>query len=696
MTPNERPFQTYNLVIAEDFKTNQYGQDPNAARRLVNFIPSRAGDLKRKDYSPPFTTVEPTIAAQPAWYSYAEDHLFYPGGTPQRQYILAVSNNISTQVYKFASGGGLTALPAGAFENPANVGSGWVGDPLILYSDGLLFISDEFGPNGTVYDGTDTWKWGLDIPAAPSINSESTPGSITVDLFAEYVITERDSVRRRESPPSLRARFTPPSPGTYDVTLDIPARTNVSTGWTAGAADKVRIYRSSLDGSTELFLIAEINASDTPQQFIDTVPFFDVVPTAMQPKRPPFRNQKKPLSLVGTKWNNRFILRDGARRSRAWVSGFREVIEQQGGQTGNPLEMFPGARNEEIEAADPIEGFRNFSDFTNAVELPDESAEMRGFLWWQDGLMIGTEKTITTLWGRNPEEWRINNSSTYGFGIFSKSGFLVTPHGLIIFSADRKLWIDPVTGPSSGDRTDQAIDLGWPIQDDLNKADARFTNRFQMRYFTFGSERDWLVLNYTTQVEVEPTGQDRGTLKIYDFSVGGWLSLDDIRATCVGVLQEDQGYQFLVAGDSVHSGNGDRKLKVVTGYTADSLSSYQAAASRVGLPAAGTELLPANTFRTTLLDLQSPDTYKIWRFLSFYKQGDFAITVTAWFDPPDVDNLGVGIPLDQKQLRTNEFQMWIWHHHKRVIFEFTIPADANHGALQGLSLNARDTTRVSV
>ncbi|KKL93242.1 hypothetical protein LCGC14_1876660, partial [marine sediment metagenome] len=406
-------------------------------------------------------------------------------------------------------------------------------------------------------------------------------------------------------------------------------------------------------------------------------------------------------SKVGTKWHNRFILRDEAKPSRAWVSGGREVNDQSGGLSGNPLYSFPGAQNDAIMTADPSRGHERVSDFTNSVELPDESAEMTAFLWWQEGLMIGTERSITILWGRNPEEWRINNSSTYGFGIFGKNGFQVTPHGLVMFTADRKLVIDPASGPSAGDRTDQVIDLGWPIQRDLDKTDIRFTNRFQLKHWLFGSERDWLVLAYTTQGATEPGGVSVGHIKIYDFmapGVGGvagagnqsgWLDIDDVRATCVGIIHEDEGFQFLVAGNS----DADKELRVAVDFSPSSTSAYQAAATRVGLPAAGTPTLPSTTFQTPLLDLESPDTWDVWRHLSFYQKGSFTTTVKIWFDPADVDNLGAeDHTLTFAQLRSQEFRAWIWKRAKRAVFEFTIPADTNEGSLQGIEIGVRKGT----
>jgi hypothetical protein len=683
----------YNLLTSENAAVNPYAQSPEHARVLSNFLPSQSGELKRKPYAPPFINSEISIGGQPYWLSHIKDYVFYPGGNRERQIICTYSNNSGTFLYKFVSGGTVTALPAGATSPPHNPTAGWVGDPAIHYSDGLLYISDgQPGSNGTVYDGEDTWKWGLDIPTAPSF-VEANAGSVLIDVFREYVITEYDSVHKRESVPSLRLRFVPDTPGEWDVTIQLPALVNTDTGWTSGAADKFRIYASAADGSTELFFISEEDASGTPANFIDTIPFFETLNTAMRPKRPPFRNQKKRPSTVVAKFHNRFIARDEARRSRAWVSGYREIIEQQGGTTGNPLEMFPGARNDDLFALDPDRGPENFSDYENFVELPDDSAEMRAFLWWQDGLMIGTEESVTVLWGRNPEEWRINNSSTYGFGVFSKNSFIVTPHGLVIFTADRKLMLDPVSAPSSGDRTSQVIDIGWVIQPELNKTDARFTNRFQMQHWKFGSERDYLAVAFTTQTAL-PSG-DRGVLKLYDFQIPGWISVTDVEPTAIGTVKEDQGYHFFVAGNS----RLDRKVRVVLDYTADSQTPYAAAASRVGLPSAGTVTHPTNVFRTALLDLESPDYWKVLRWLSWYVNGTFTLAVRLWLDPEDdPEDLqdGDAYLLSASQLLTREFRAWVHHRAKRFVIQFKINAGGGEGSLRGLEINARQSTNAGL
>jgi len=240
------------------------------------------------------------------------------------------------------------------------------------------------------------------------------------------------------------------------------------------------------------------------------------------------------------------------------------------------------ARNSEIPAIE------NQSDFENFFELPDESFEVRAMEWFHEGLMLATERSIMFVWGSKPEEFRPANTSTYGFGLFHRNGFLVTTHGLVMFTDDRKIVLDPIitpgTTPGPAERTGHVIDLGWPVQPDLDQTDIRFTNRFQMRHWKQGSERDWLVIAYTTQNII-----DGGTshLLIYDFEVNGWISFDDVAATCIGIVEEDEGFQFLLAGNSV----ADRELRVVTDFTSVAASPYQAAdtalvaGSRYGNPA---------------------------------------------------------------------------------------------------------------
>jgi hypothetical protein len=684
-----RSFQTYNLILTEDQLSSQYAQNPSTARKLINFIPSRAGDLKRKAYAPPFATTEPLIAAASAWYSFVGDFLFYDAtGSPERQIILKVSNNVSTFLYKWVSGGTITPLPNGAFDPPHNATQGWIGDPLFLYSDGLLYISDgsfnDANPAGqkgnwTVYDGINTWKMGLDIPAAPSLNTQASPGAIQIDLFREYVITEYDSVRKHESPPSASFRFTPASPDTFNVTLNLPARVNKAPGtasdWTAGYADKFRIYASHIDGSTRYFRIAEVPALDIVSTYVDTVPFWGEV-TSMTPLEPPFRNHKPKPSLVGAKMSNRFAIRDEDKRSRIWITGRAEVLEQDAASV-NAFETAPGARNTEITDID------NLSDFENFYELPDESFEIRAMLWWEEGLMLGTERSVQILWGNKPENFLPANTSTYNFGLFNRNGFLVTKHGLVMFTADRKLVLDPATVPTSGDRTAYVIDLGWAKQPELDQINNLVPNLFQITHWEFGSERDWLVIAYT---KLDGTAH----WAAYDFENRGWISMDDVKATCVGIVQEDGGFKFLLGGNSVT----DRQLKVLTDYDGTAGSPYQAADTRLGLPLPGTVTLPANTYTSAMLDVNSPDLWKLWEYISYYKKGDFTVVVKVYLDPADVDNLAGGITLTFEQLDSNEFRGWIREHVKRVVFEITIAADANEGALSGIDIRVHDKSNI--
>lgn len=711
-------FQSYNLLLSEQQLASQYSQSPSTARKLINFIPSRAGDLKRKPYSPPFVTQQINIAGSDYWYSFAREFRFYIAGVPTFQFIIGASNNSATFLYKYdrvITPGTLIPLPAGAFSPPHNesgggVAQGWIGDPLMLYSDGLLFISDgDFDNtqplllkgNWTVYDGVDTWKMGMDRPAPVAINSDSSPGSIQIDLYREYVITEYDAVRNQESIPSTRVRFSPVTPDTFDVTLDLPARVNKPPGttlsdWTVGYPLFFRIYASHVDGSGTLFRIAEVAAADVPGTFIDTVPFWgESLTTAMQPKRPPFRNQKPRPSLVGAKMANRFALRDEQRRSRIWIGGFEEVREQDQGTT-NPLETVPGSQNEGTFAGSvfpSVDALEDQSDFDNFIELPNEDFEVRALKWWEEGLMVGTERSVTFVWGNRPENLRPSNSSTYGFGLFSRNAFLQTKHGLVMFTADRKLVIDPAArqGGSAplGDRTSYVYDIGWPKQPDLDKTDIRFTNRFQMVHWQFGSERDFIVIAYTTLQD------DLAHLLVYTFEIdgGGWITFDDVKATCVGIVQEDEGFQVLVAGNSVV----DRQLKVLLDFDSNGTSPYQTAAARYPLPASGTELVPANTWRTSLLDIERPDLWKIWRYLSYFKKGAFSVVVDGYFDPGDIDNLLVGEKVTlafDSQLSSKELRAWPNQYSKRAVFEFAIAADANNGSLSGVEINVAPKTNI--
>ena len=674
-----RTQSTFNLILSEDRLSSQYAQKPSTARRLINFIPSRAGDLKRKAYAPPFISTQDSHSGQDYWYSFAQDYLFYDAaGAPTWQCIVITSNNSGSFIWKRSASGTLTALPAGAHTPPHNPVSGWIGDPLLLYSDGRLYISDGSpGSNWTVYDGIGSWKRGFDVPSPCAVNVANSPGSIDIEIFREYCITEYDSVRKHESPPSTRVRYTPAAPGSFDITLDMPlAVTNTSTGWTKGGADKRRIYASAVDGSQTLFRIAEIPVTDT--QYIDTNPFWgDADTTDVKPLEPPFRNHKPRPSLVGAKMNNRFAERDESLRSRIWITGYAEVREQDAGSS-RPLETIPGARNEEI--AD----INNLSDYDNSFELPDESFEVRAMEWWDEGLLLGTERSVMFLWGSKPEDFLPENTATYDFGVFHRNAFRKTNRGLVVFTADRKLLLDPALQPSGGNRTANVIDLGAAIQPDLDTVDIRFTNRFQMRSFTFGKEREWLVIAYTTQNVIDG---GTGHLKVYDFEIGGWITFDDVAATCVGVVQEREGYEFLVAGNSV----ADRQLKVASDFDPAAASPYQAAATRIGMPATGTVAHPANTYRSALLDVGSPEFWHVWRTVSYFQRGSFVTTVKVWFDPEDIDDLDPGEAFTPtfKQLSTKEYRGWMMKHKKRAVFEFTIPADsggAKPGSLEGIEL----------
>lgn len=825
-------FRTFSLLLFEDTQTSQVAQSPAAARRLINFIPSRALDLKRKPFAPPFSR---TLRIED-WWSFVQDFIFYIDGEPKRQIIAVYSDNIGSKIVKFTADGAWAFLPAGAGTPPGNPLAGWRADPLLLYSDGLLFITD--GVEATIYDGTNTRSWGLqqiplpvhfdtvvlaalaggplkaiftgtglnDLTVNPTadaqpvarvyrveIAGDGTPNTfkwrrdadpivedveitgnpqtledgviitfasttghtvgdvweITVlgfpcEFFREYLITEFDSVAKRESMPGPRTRFVPAVSGMYSVPLVLPPRKNIQNGWTSGVTDKFRIYASHVDGSTKLFLLAEVASTelvvfDPLRNYRDNSGFYGEANTKFTPFEPAFRNQPirlrtdpaggVPLGgyrMVGVKFHNRFSLTDPRRRSRVWISGFGEIIEQ-GDTRGNPLETFPGAKNDtllDLAAAEPDQVKRegilnNLSDFENWVELPDEQFEVRAELWFQDGVIMGTEKTVKTLWGRNPEDpYRISPTSTYGFGVFHKNAFLYTTHGLVIFTADRRLVLDPVLGATEGDRTSQVMDIGWPKQREFDKTDITFTNRFQMRHWKFGSERDWLVIAYTTQNAIDG---GKARCIVYDFQTQGWMTFDDVHPTMLGIVQEDGGHQFLVGGNNRGQDPGetpDRKMHVLDGFTSDAASAYQAAAARIFMPAPSTfiEIRPHALYRTSLFDLGIPDRDKGWDFLRLYMKPNSPVpTVRIWFDPFDVENLpgadgnlgaadrtlfppgtngAINDPNDPAV--AFDFKIIVDHSYlgnlevgrmaKRAIMEFELPAGTPDGAIQGIEI----------
>lgn len=786
---------SYNLLLSENQQVNPYGQNPATARRLINFIPTKAGELKRKEYAPPFSDNPPGGY----WFSFVRDFIFYTDGAPVRKIIVGVSNNSGTFLYERVSGGGLTALPPGAYSPPHNPDAGWVGDPLLRYSDGLLYISD--GSNagstlgtGTVYDGQDTWPWGMDAPNIPSLASlEAADGvsapaitgsglndltvsgnftggddiqliveivstgtidefrwrrdivigtssvmgewspnirittgaqylangiSITfnaktghtsgdfwtidasglyIENYVEYLLTEYDADRVRESAPGERLRVTVPTAGHWKIHLSVPERINkppgTSADWTVGYPEVYRIYRSLLDGTTQLFRLDEVEATDDEQTevLIDSSPFYGDDDYTMIPIEPPFRNQKVKPSLVGVKAHNRFFLRDEDRRSRLWVTGYQEILAQN--SFSPPLETAPGTRNQGLIESNDEGLLHNVSDYENYIDLNNEAFEIRGALAYRGAILLGTEKDVVLLHGKRPEEpFSVDDTSTYRFGLFHKNAFCVTTHGLVMFTADRRLVLDPAAG-AGGDRTAQVIDIGWPKQREFDKTDIQYSNRFQMVHYQFGQDRDWLVVAYTTQNAI-----DGGTarLLVYDFQVGGWISFDDVNATCVGIVQEDQGFQFLVAGGSVDGASGGIALRVVAGYDSSGTSAYAAAAARIGMPAAGVETRPANTYRSSLLDTSAPEFWKVWEHIQYYKKvGTPTVTVKFWGDPADIDNLGAAdATITFTQLTSSAFEGWIHAHAeaKRAVFEFTIAVGGADGALEGIEFAARPIT----
>ena len=92
----------YNLITGANELVSQLAQSPNSSRQLINFIPSVAGHLKRKPYSPPMTLGDPPNMG---WFSFVRSFLFFKP-TRARIVIVGESTNIGSWLHKWKSSAG--------------------------------------------------------------------------------------------------------------------------------------------------------------------------------------------------------------------------------------------------------------------------------------------------------------------------------------------------------------------------------------------------------------------------------------------------------------------------------------------------------------------------------------------------------------------------------------------------------------
>ena len=700
---------TFSLVTGEDTYASQTAQDPTTARRVLSFIPSINGELKRESTYPVFGSQLPGPVLAFKQFDFAQS-----SGALQSFYFAVAQDSISLQykLYQYTSGVFTQVSTVGILDNI----------PMFTVFNNQLHMDD--GNKAWLFDGTAWVLEGLPIMAQnPSLQIFATFSPLTT-AFNRYYWTswaDHTTTRAHESDASpisvgigvqtnktVRVYF---MPGSVSTVSGSPTITGAAgTGYVNGTlqtnflqayvgykmyingafagnivsvADNAHLTLDQNQASTASGLLYTIapprvthwhiytSISDNSQigglltqvpiatgSYDDQQPFPNVDPTSLInvdiniPVRndPPATGQHG-LAVMATHKFRTFRRR--VNKPNQFFFSANEEVEVN--SNGSPAESYPGV--------DPA----TISDIDNEQVMPDNSFGIRAMVSHGDALYIGTERAIWPWFGETISDFSFTQHQVFSVGQAGRFASVSTPFGLVFFSYDKKMYLYPSFGVPQADTTTALVEIGRPMRKTFEAVDSADLLNMGPRvvYYEYG-RRNWLVFSYLKNDATRHTW-------VFDFETHGWFELQ--QGFVSTHVFDFGGKKLLVGGDA--QGNT---------WVIDDLTGFFTP----------TNSCPTCIFRPALMDFGNPEGRRIFRYVEYeLTNPDMPVQLKFWLDPADVDNPGTAnatlVPV-QTRIGSNLFRAYVPSNVgsvcHRLLLELSVPADTNAGAIRSLKLVA--------
>jgi hypothetical protein len=684
-----KKFVRFDLVTGENTYASQTAQNPRTSRRILGWIPSAAGDLTREAANPKWPVAGVSALAA------AVEHIFQfsirDANGDVTHHTFAYSNS---QVFRMKTDDTWTSeLPF------TNIPSTLVVNNVLRLSDGLktLVFTDDFAAGGV--------DEGFPIPlVAPEIDT-SQAGTLTISANRFYWTAWADSGATfpvHESSSSLKSVGTGAitskkvrvrqQPGTVTVSTASTAVTGVGTAFNAQHVGMILRVEGEVSGTiasvtdaTNATLVANslinkttqphgifpiradrwyIYASETENsgvgyrlakkllteyEHLDESPFVADAGSTFEDIERPTRNDPPPNSKLLTFHKRRVFRRRETSRNFFLFSAYEEV---RAGLAGAEEESYPGTDSNTL------------SDIINEYSYPDQSDEIRAMVSHGDALHIATEDEIMPLYGESYDDFALSQVTSFNVGVAGRFALLSTPYGLALVSYDLKVYLYPSQQPAPKDveATSSLIEIGASKRDSFALINTtNLLDNPRLIYYKWGT-RNWLVFCFEDTSSVYHTW-------VYDFDTHGWFELTR-GVISLAVLEIAEGQRVLVGGAA------DGFVYVLD----DQTGTYTT-----------TDDHPAATFRPALIDFEDASEASVFRYVEFEKSNDdLDVTVKYWLDPVDADNPGEGTEITLSKVAGGIYRGFphAGGYCRRLLLEFSVPSDANAGALRSVVVAA--------
>jgi hypothetical protein len=284
--------------------------------------------------------------------------------------------------------------------------------------------------------------------------------------------------------------------------------------------------------------------------------------------------------------------------------------EVTAGNNGDPAQCLPGASNFTI------------SDMVNVVSFPDQSARLRALISHMDALYMFSEKQCYPMYGQSVDDFAISQMVTFDLGGAGRFAGTSTPNGLVFGSYDKRAFLYPTslysTYLAQGGAAQSALtEIGKPLRNVLAQIPSTRLDEWVSVHYHYGI-RDWWVISFPTSTTV-----DTPQTWVWDFMGKGWFQLQRGFAS-LQVFEVSEGALVLMGGGI------DGNTYVID----DQTGTYTPAGN-----------LPVATWRPALINFGNEEIAHIFRRLELEFSSEALAqdaTITAWFDPLNVDSPGHG------------------------------------------------------
>lgn len=280
-------------------------------------------------------------------------------------------------------------------------------------------------------------------------------------------------------------------------------------------------------------------------------------------------------------------------------------------------------------------------------------------------LYIATDDETSPLYGESIDDFAISDIAAFGVGAGGRFSMKSTPHGLLIGSNDKKLYLYPSQAPPTSDATSALIELSRPKRPSFEAIKPSDIDNWHIVYYNWG-RRNWAVTCFQDIASVFHTF-------VFDFETKTWMELS-VGFASLQVFEVADGSKVLIGGGA------DGYVYVIDDLT----GTY-----------AGSGNYPEGVFRTAPLDFGKPERDHVIYAVE-YEKSDAAmdVVVTVYLDPADPDNPSGGITLNMTKTKfgTNRYRGFIKSDTggtcQQAIVEFRIPASTVNGKLSGIAVYA--------